>query len=99
MYALQLRPWLRAFEKDQFLVLKLESLRDKGIQQFMQPVWAHLDLPSHPIEDEGAKNTRGYQSMGKDVQAYLECFFAPHNRRLAQELGSNSSDWSNPWSY
>lgn len=98
MYALQLRPWFRAFEKNQFLVLRLESLKSKGVQEFMRPVWDHLDLPPHPVEDEEAKNTRGYQPMGADVRTYLERFFEPHNRKLAQQL-EDADDWNNPWPY
>lgn len=106
MYAVQLRPWLRAFDRDQLLVLRLESLRRKeqggvGVQEFMRPVWEHLDLPNHPVEDETAKNTRGYQPMGKEVQEYLQRFFEPHNRQLAQVLGVTDpqSEWIHPWPY
>jgi hypothetical protein len=98
MYALQLRPWLRAFPKEQFLVLKLESLKTKGVQEFMRPVWEHLDLPPHAVEDEEAKNTRGYQPMGEDIKAYLERFYEPHNRRLAEML-DDDNEWKNPWPY
>lgn len=99
LYALQLRPWLRAFKKNQFLVLKLESLKTKGVQEFMRPVWEHLDLPPHGVEDEEAKNTRGYQPMGEDIKAYLERFYEPHNRRLAEILERSDDEWENPWPY
>lgn len=98
MYALQLRPWFRAFDKDQFLVLKLESLKTKGVQEFMRPVWEHLDLPAHPVEDEEAKNTRGYRPMGDDIKAYLERFYEPHNCKLAAVL-ENAKEWENAWPY
>ncbi len=98
LYALQLRPWFRAFDKDQFLVLKLESLKSKGVQEFMRPVWEHLDLPAHSVEDEEAKNTRGYQPMGDDIKAYLERFYEPHNRQLAEIL-ETAEEWRNPWPY
>ena len=96
MYALQLRPWFRAYSRDQFLVLRLESMHSKGVQAFMQPVWDHLDLPAHPVQDEEAKNTRGYQPMGQDVKEYLEAFFEPHSRKLVEVL--TGDEWQNPWS-
>lgn len=98
MYALQLRSWFREFDEKQFLVLRLESLRSKGVQEFMKPVWAHLDLPAHPVHDEDAKNTRGYNPMGEDIQAYLRCFFEPHNRQLSKMI-DEEKDWANPWPY
>jgi hypothetical protein len=98
MYALQLRPWFRAFDRDQFLVLRLESLRSKGVQEFMKPVWEHLDLPVHPVHDEDAKNSRGYNPMGEDIKAYLERFFDPHNRLLSR-IFSHEQEWKCPWPY
>ena len=98
MYALQLRPWFRAFDRNQFLVLRLESLRSKGIEEFMKPVWEHLDLPVHPLHGEAAKNARGYNPMGHDIQSYLERFFSPHNGRLAK-LFPDEKEWEYPWPY
>jgi hypothetical protein len=96
MYALQLRPWFRAFDREQFMVLKLESLKTTGVQAIMSQVWAHLDLPNHSVHDETPKNTRDYQPMESDVKEYLERFFEPHNRRLAQVLGTEEGDWNCP---
>jgi hypothetical protein len=99
MYAVQLRPWFRAFPKDQFLCLRLESMKDKGVQDTMQQVWDHLDLPNHPVHDESAKNTREYQSMAPKEESYLRRFFEPHNRVLASMLSSNTEDWKDPWPF
>ena len=99
LYALQLRPWLKAFKRDQFLMLQLESMKKEGVQTMMKQVWAHLDLPNHPVHDETAKNTRGYQKMSAAMQEYLERFFEPHNRQLASMIGSEGKEWKNPWPY
>ena len=115
MYAVQLRPWFKAFPKDQFLVLRLESMKMKsssdggggGVQAMMRTVWAHLDLPNHSVRDETPKNTRDYQPMDVEVKEYLERFFEPHNRKLAQVLLGHGDDddeaaaeeWKNPWPY
>jgi hypothetical protein len=106
MYAVQLRPWFKAFPKDQFLVLRLESMKSDGaggVQAMMRTVWAHLDLPNHSVRDETPKNTRDYQPMDVEVKEYLERFFEPHNRKLAQVLCGDDDEaveeWKNPWPY
>lgn len=99
MYAVQLRPWFQAFSRDQFLVLRLESMKETGVQNMMRKVWDRLDLPNHPVHDETPKNTRDYQPMDEEIKGYLERFFEPHNRKLAQVLGCEEEEWKNPWSY
>jgi len=99
MYAVQLRPWFRAFSRDQFLCLRLESMKYDGVPAIMQLVWDHLDLPNHPVHDESAKNTREYQSMDPQVESYLQRFFQPHNRTLASVLEDDSKEWRDPWPY
>ncbi|CAJ1952366.1 unnamed protein product [Cylindrotheca closterium] len=99
LYVLQIRPWLEAFDADHLLVLKLESMKQKGVQSTMSQVWEHLDLPNHPVDDETPKNTREYQPMDPDTQKYLQAFFDPHNKQLASVLQSDSLEWNNPWPY
>jgi hypothetical protein len=99
MYAVQLRPWFRAFPRDRFLCLKLESMKTTGVQTIMKQVWNHLDLPNHPVHDDTAKNTREYQPMDSTEELYLQRFFEPHNRILSSVLGSSSEEWQNPWPY
>lgn len=100
MYALQLRPWFRTFGKDQFLCIQLETM---NVSETMKKVWAHLDLPNHPIEDESARNSRQYNSTADEVTSYLQRFFEPHNKILAsvlkQENEPISDEWLNPWPY
>jgi hypothetical protein len=106
MYAVQLRPWLRAFDRDQFLCLKLESMNN-GVPETMQKVWAHLDLPNHPVADDSAKNSRQYDPTEPKANDYLQRFFEPHNRVLASVLqqeeeptnSESEEDWKNPWPY
>ena len=119
MYALQLRPWLKAFPNlttntgggksknaSQFCILRLESMKQFGVDQTMKKVWSHLQLPYHPVEDEEAKNTRGYQPMDPHNKSYLERFFEPHNRLLVKILKEYcvvehdaNNEWENPWPY
>jgi len=67
------------------------------VSSTMQQVWAHLDLPNHPIEDESAKNSRQYDSTVDETNQYLQRFFEPHNKLLASVLQDES--WTNPWPY
>jgi hypothetical protein len=97
MYAVQLRPWLRAFPRDQFLFVRLESMKEDGVHDTMQKVWDHLDLPNYPVQDDSAKNTREYQSMDPKEESYLQRFFQPHNRVLAAVLNTNTGEWKDPW--
>ena len=97
MYALQLRPWLCAFDREQFLVLQLEGMKKEGVAATMQKVWAHLDLPTFPVADETAKNTRDYEPMEPHLKRYLQRFFQPHNRLLAKVLGD--VEWEDVWPY
>ena len=95
MYELNLRPWLRAFQRQDFLILLLERLKSDGASSIMETVWDHLGVPSYQIEDDSPKNTREYVSLvDNDLQSYLERFYKPHNQRLADVLGD---DWRGVW--
>jgi hypothetical protein len=95
MYELQLRPWFAAFPRDDFVVLKLDDLKNGGVQSTMNQVWKHLELPEIQVKDDSAKNTRSYSAMDDDIADYLKSFYEPHNRRLSLLLGS---EWNDVWS-
>ena len=100
MYAVQLRPWFRSFDRDQFMFLRLESMKSKnGVPNAMERVFSHLDLPYHPICDESAKNSREYESTDTKIHDYLQRFFEPHNRGLASVIQTKSEEWIDPWPY
>jgi hypothetical protein len=104
MYAVQLRPWFRAFDREQFLCIRLERMKTQGVKCTMDKVWAHLDLPYHPVLDESPKNTREYASMEPELEKHLQKFFEPHNRILLSVLSQtnddgNNNEWNNPWPY
>jgi hypothetical protein len=97
MYALQMRPWLEAFCRDDFLVFHLDALKSKeGVQRTMNQVWKHLELPNIEVKDDSARNTRSYGSMDEDICSYLQRFYEPHNQRLSTVLGP---EWNGIWSY
>ena len=95
MYELQLRQWIRAFSSKAFLVLKLEDMKNEGVNETMSKVWKHLDLPPYQVKDESAKNTRSYGEMKEETKELLQRFYEPHSARLGALLGD---EWSgNPW--
>jgi len=97
MYELQLRPWLRAFEKELFLFIKLEDMaQPNGVHEVMMETFQHLEVPPFDLNDITAKNTRSYEPMTDTVRNYLQRFYEPHNKRLLHLLGSK---WEDPWNY
>jgi len=90
LYALNLLPWLAAFDKDQFLVLELESdLASDRVHDTMQRVFDHVGVISSGFEltDASPQNTREYQpKMNAELLQYMERFFAPQNERFQKLL-------------
>jgi hypothetical protein len=83
LYELQLRPWLAAFDRDTFLLLKLEEMKKEGgLGAVMARVFGHLGLPNYEVVDEGAKNSRDYEPMGAAMKERLKLFYEPYDRRL-----------------
>ena len=108
LYELQLRPWMKAFDPKQFMVLKLESMScsvDKDrIHTVMDHVWHHLELPFYKIEDGEIKNARSYKcEMSEETKMMLKRFYKPHNIRLSTMLKNHYLeddlvDWEgDPW--
>jgi hypothetical protein len=84
LYALQLRPWLRSFDPQDFLCLQLERDLDTAlVQTTMERVFDHIGVPSaFTLPDVSPKNTRRYESnMDPGLYQVLQRFFEPHNQR------------------
>ena len=45
MYELQLRPWFKSFDREAFLVVKMEDMKRNGMQTTMDEVYDLLELP------------------------------------------------------
>ena len=96
LYELQLRQWIRSFKSDAFLVLKLEDLKNHGVNTTMKKVWKHLCLPEFSVMDESAKNARTYSNeLKEETKVILDRFYKPHSARLEALLGQEWS--SDPW--
>eukprot|EP00814_Leptocylindrus_danicus_P009820 CAMPEP_0116015152 /NCGR_PEP_ID=MMETSP0321-20121206/6672_1 /TAXON_ID=163516 /ORGANISM="Leptocylindrus danicus var. danicus, Strain B650" /LENGTH=697 /DNA_ID=CAMNT_0003484879 /DNA_START=77 /DNA_END=2173 /DNA_ORIENTATION=- len=98
MYELQIRQWFKHFDRDQFLVLKLEDMAvEGGVQRCVRRAFKHVGLPpDYRVQDVSPKNARSYNPMCDQTKALLERFYAPHNRRLEAILGE---EWKNAWGY
>jgi hypothetical protein len=91
---MNLRPWFKAFGSQQVMVIQLERMEGR-VQKIMDTVWKRLGLPQVDIEDTSPKNQRSYESLlDEDMQAYLQRFYQPHNRRLERLLGQ---EWRDVW--
>jgi Aspartyl/Asparaginyl beta-hydroxylase len=91
LYALQLRPWLRSFDPQDFLCLQLERDLDTAmVQATMERVFDHVGVPSaFTLPDVSPKNTRLYEpNMDPGLYQVLQRFFEPHNQRWESLVAS-----------
>lgn len=94
LYELNLRPWLKQYDQSDFLVIRLETMKDH-VQTTMDRVWQHLGIPQYDLEDDTAKNTRVYDPiLTTERRDFLRRFYKPHNERLADVLGE---EWRSAW--
>lgn len=106
LYALQLNPWLKAFDETFFCIMELKQF-SKQLRCHMDRAFQHLQLPPVTIDDPAPKNARAYtQPMNESTKQMLQRFYAPHNQRLQQLLTSKQTklnlitSWDqNPWPY
>uniref|UniRef100_A0A7S1YTR1 Aspartyl/asparaginy/proline hydroxylase domain-containing protein n=1 Tax=Ditylum brightwellii TaxID=49249 RepID=A0A7S1YTR1_9STRA len=98
LYALQIKPWIKAYDMEQFCFFKLEDWKkEDGVKRCVQRAFDHLGLPQFEVEDESAKNTRSYEFKEEDVGKMLQRFYEPHNGRLCKIL--DGEEWKDPWPY
>ncbi len=87
MYELQLRQWMKEFDRDRFLVMKLEDMKAEGTQASVSRAFEFLGLPDFEIVDEGAKNSRSYGGMEEGVKEKLTAFYSKYDEKLFAMLG------------
>lgn len=112
LYELNLRPWFRAFDPDDFMVLKLEAMATiDGTASNLKQIWEHLDVPPfYELADTMPKNTRDYHSIvTTETRRFMQCFYEPHNIRLQSTLHKTQQHmhesglwelhWAEIWDY
>jgi hypothetical protein len=87
MYASQLRNWLDRFPREQFLVVRSESLSAQT-SRTMQRVFQFLGLPHREHDAYKRARVGRYGKMRVAVREHLQRFYSPHNRELAGLLGT-----------
>lgn len=97
LYALQLRPWLDAFPREQFLILFMDDMKTPEAAHLqVDTIFRFLNLPPHRIIDTDAKNTRAYEPMPQAVKERLARFYEPFNLQLFELLGREMTEWAKP---
>jgi hypothetical protein len=85
-YAEQLERWFGLFPREQFCVLKFESLAREPLATFNE-VLAFLGLAPMARVAPERRNVGSYPPMQPETRERLEAYFAPENERLARLLG------------
>lgn len=89
-YAEQLEWWLAVFPRDQLLVLDSSELfADPGA--VVKRVCEFLGVESRGLASYPALGNRGYPKMDDEVKQRLKDYFAPHDARLWELLGTRFS--------
>lgn len=88
MYADQLTRWFKYFPREQFLILQSENFYQATVREF-ERVLDFLKLPHWLPPAFAASNEGKYAGMLPETRAQLAEFFAPHNARLYELLGTD----------
>lgn len=88
VYVDQLASWAEVFPSQQLLVLRSEDLYQDP-EATLRKAFGSMDLPYHAPARFRKINTAPYDPMEPRVRHKLEEYFAPHNARLAEFLGSD----------
>jgi len=89
-YAEQLERWLNLFPREQLLVLDAADLFTDPAST-VQRVCDFLGVEDHGLASYPALGQRGYPKMDGEVQKRLREYFAPHDERLWELLGTRFS--------
>ncbi|MDE0266707.1 MAG: sulfotransferase domain-containing protein [Thaumarchaeota archaeon] len=91
-YATQLERWFSVFDRNQFLILATEELREDK-QKVADKVFNFLNLPDHSIINIKNSNTGKYTNMHPETRRMLAEYYRSHNERLYNLL-EHRFDWS-----
>lgn len=91
IYVDQVLAWKSLFNWKQVLILNSEKFYADP-QKTVSRVFEFLGLPAWPLVDLGGKNIARYPEMPRNIRSNLIDYFAPHNKRLYDLLGTEF-DW------
>ena len=87
-YAAPLELWLERFARERLLVVRSEDMFEDPAGLFRR-VQAFLELPLVDLEGYGRLNYHPGSAMEASIRRRLREHFAPHNRRLAELIGTD----------
>lgn len=98
LYAIQLRHWFDAFEKegkrDDFLIIHSERMR-KDTEGVYKDVLSFLDIPQLPLKRDDEYFKAKYSApMKNETRTMLEEFYSSYNKELYDLLGD---EWDGVW--
>ncbi len=88
IYVDQLTQWVDVIPREQLLVLRTEDLYQEP-EATLRQAFGALGLPYHAPAKFRKINTAPYDPLEPHVRRKLEEYFAPHNARLAEFLGTD----------
>lgn len=91
LYAEQLKRWFSHFQREQFLIIKTEEMK-QDTRSTMNEVERFLGLDATTTEFEIRPSSVDYKSMLAETRDRLVKFFEPHNRELC-DLLEKDFDW------
>lgn len=101
LYAFQLRGWMEAFSREQFLVVASDGM-SRDTDGVMKRIHAHLGLSHVPLNDTKPLNTasaKAKQNMeiGDRTREILVKLFRPFDEMIAVVLKDDK--WEQPWDH
>jgi len=99
LYAFQLRGWLKAFPREQFLVFTSNEM-SRDTNGVMKRIHAHLGVPHVPLNDTDPMNTATGHStenpeISNQMRQILTKLFDPFDKMIAVVLEDDK--WNDPW--
>ena len=99
LYALQLRSWMKAFPREQFLVISSNEM-SRDTNGVMKRIHAHVGVPHVPLNDTDPTNTAAEHStenpeISDQMRQILVKLFSPFDEMIATVLEDDK--WKDPW--
>jgi hypothetical protein len=87
-YAEQLEAWFERYPRDHFLIMDSSELFDDP-QAAVARTLAFLELPPHELASYENVTSRAKPESAPELRRRLYAYFAPHNQRLYELLGTD----------
>ena len=92
VYTDQLENWFKHYDREKFLILTTEDLREDP-QKTLDQVFDFLGVSPFQVKNLKDLNVGNYKEMNEDTRKFLVEYFKPHNEKLFKLL-QRSFDWN-----